>query len=85
MLTIYKILGRSKELFINGFHTFGIQCTGIFNLTICAGLDDTTRSVLFPEIRVLRIKVPFGFFFRIQVVKIAKNSSKPWFVGRCWS
>jgi hypothetical protein len=40
-------------------------------------MDDTPRAELLLELRVLRVEVTFGFFLRVQVIKVAKELVEP--------
>jgi hypothetical protein len=45
-------------------------------------MQNAARAEVFPELRVLWIVGILGLFLRIEMVEVAKNSSKPCTVGR---
>src|SRR6516225_11030131 len=72
-----ELLGRTEEFLINCRHSFDGQGTGIFYplsaIGIGPGMDDSARTIFFLEFRVIRIKIAFGLFFGVEVIKVSKE------------
>src|SRR5262245_5977 len=66
-----------EELFVHGFHSFGVERAGVFNplstVRICPALEHSTRSELLLEFRILRIVFALRLLFGIQVIEIAEE------------
>src|SRR6516164_2729975 len=76
-ISVDELLGRTEKFLVNCRHSFDGQGTGVFYplsaIGIGPGMDDAARTIFFLELRVLRIKIAFGLFLGVAVIKVSKE------------
>src|SRR5262245_45802033 len=89
MLSFDEVFGGRQKLFVHGFHPLGIQRSRVLDLLtsdtaivhVLGGIvlvggraaQNTARTELLSELRVLRVIGVLGLFFRIKVIEIAEE------------
>src|SRR5262249_48381329 len=75
--SVDELLCGTEELFIDRRHASDVERAGILDTPVRVRVDDASRTVLLSELRILRIEVPLGFLFGVQVIEIAEELVEP--------
>jgi hypothetical protein len=68
---VEEVLGKTKHLFIDRFHTFLGQRARVFDPAIGEAVNDASRSLFLSEFRILRVVIVFRFLLCVEVVEVA--------------
>ena len=71
--TAHEILCRCNELPVDRLHPLFSERATVLNSTICKGPNYASRPEARDKSRISGVVNILGFFFRIEVIKIAKK------------
>ena len=72
-LTLHEIDRGRRCLVVDRLHALSGERSGILDLAVSRGPEDTARSEALPELGVARIEAVFRIFFGVEVIEIAEE------------